>query len=29
MVALALAASIWMPDTRRHSFLDGTVDGHV
>jgi metabolite-proton symporter len=29
MVALTLAASLWMPDTRRHSFLDGTMDGRV
>jgi len=29
MVALSLAASLWMPDTRRHSYLDGTMDGRV
>jgi len=27
MVTLALAASLWMPDTRRRSFLDGTMNG--
>jgi MHS family alpha-ketoglutarate permease-like MFS transporter len=29
MVALSLAASLWMPDTRRNSYLDGTMHGRV
>ena len=29
LVALVLAASLWMPDTRRTSFLDGTAHGNI
>jgi metabolite-proton symporter len=29
LVALALAASLWMPDSRRYSFLDGTARADV
>jgi metabolite-proton symporter len=29
LVALSLAASIWMPDTRRRSYLDGTMGARL
>ena len=29
LVAIALVASLLMPDTRRHSYLDGTADGRI
>ena len=29
LVAIALVASLLMPDTRRHSYLDGTAQGQI
>jgi hypothetical protein len=29
LVAVTLAASLWMPDSRRYSFLDGTAQARM